>query len=377
MRIMLIISSLRRGGAERIVSILADYWVSMGHQVFLVTIEGVRADAYSLRPEIVRIGLNLTRVAGNPVRGFWVNLRRIRKLWMAARDLCPDVAVSFVTHTNLLTLLALWRSNVPVIISERTDPSQWWLGRIREGMRRRLYPRAAAVVVQTRRVQDYLQHRLPRSTFIVIPNPVPAADPDGQEPSISLREWLRLPATSKVVAAMGRLEPQKGFDLLVEAFGRLHGRHPEWHLVIFGDGVSRHALEAQVAESELAGRVHLPGSVRAPRAYLADSDLFVLSSRVEGFPNVLLEAMACGKAVISFDCPSGPGEIIRNDYDGLLVEAGNVTALEAAMCTLMSSRTRREVLGSNARQVLERFATTRIMTQWDRLLASAVSSKGS
>lgn len=377
MRIMLVISSLRRGGAERVVSIMANYWAAMGHRVFLVTIEGRHADAYTLHPDVVRVGLNLVRVAGNSVRGVLANLMRIWKLRATARRLEPDVAVSFVTHTNLLVLMAMSGVNVPVIVSERSDPSQWQLGVIREKMRRWLYPHAAAVVVQTWRVGDSMRRWLPSDELAVIANPVPAGDPDERQAHAPVRERLQLPMAAKIVAAMGRLEPQKGFDLLMEAFGRLHGQHPDWHLVIFGDGVSRSELETQAAGLKLTAFVHLPGSVRAARACLAEADLFVLSSRVEGFPNVLLEAMACGLAVVSFDCPSGPREIVRDGYDGLLVEAGNVAALEAAMSALMTSPAHREQLGRNARQVLERFSTTRIMAQWDQLLLLAVADERS
>lgn len=376
MRIMLVISSLRRGGAERVVSIMANHWAAMGHQVFLVTIEGRHADAYMLRPDVVRVALDLARVAGNSVRGVLINLVRIWKLRATARRIGPGVAVSFVTHTNLLVLMAMLGTNVPVIVSERTDPSQWQLGAIREKMRRWLYPRAAAVVVQTRRVAERMRHWLPDGELAVIANPVPAGDPDEWQAHVPVRQRLRLPAAARMVAAMGRLEPQKGFDLLMDAFSRLHEQHPDWHLIIFGDGVSRSELKAHAAELKLAACVHLPGPVRAARSCLAEADLFVLPSRVEGFPNVLLEAMACGRAVVSFDCPSGPGEIIRNGRDGVLVEAGNVTALAEAMSALMDSPARRAELGKNARQVLERFSTDRIMPLWDELLSKTCRSGG-
>lgn len=374
MRIMLVISSLRRGGAERIVSVMANEWLARGQDVILVSIEAECTDAYQLRPGIVRVALDLARASRNPFSGAWNNLRRIWSLRRVARRYRPDAVVSFVTHTNLLALMALVGTSLPVVVSERIDPSQMNLGILREVMRKWIYPRAAAIVVQTERVRQKMKHGLRRANFVVIPNPVPVVDPDAQESNVSLYELVHLPAGAKVVAAMGRLDSQKGFDLLIEAFSELVPRYPEWYLVIFGEGPLRSTLEEQIERSGLTASVRMPSVVRAARRYLAESDLFVLSSRFEGFPNALLEAMACGLPVVSFDCPSGPEEIIRNDHNGLLVEPANAHALAAALSELMQSPARREELGKNAREVLERYSLNRIMELWDQLLSREVPS---
>lgn len=368
---MLVISSLRRGGAERVVSIMANYWVGNGHDVFLATIEGRGVDAYSVNPAVRRVALNLARVSRNPFSGLWSNLRRVWRLQAVMRRTKPDVIVSFVTHTNLLMLIAMSGSRVPVVVAERIDPAQIYLGKVREKLRVWLYPRAAVVAVQTSRVRDEMRSLMPSARFAVIPNPVPEVNPDEHQPNITLHEQVKLPPGTKVAIAMGRLDPQKGFDLLLEAFSKLSSRYAPWHLVIFGEGPTRFELEAQAKRLGLVDRVHLPGIVYDSRRALAGADLFILSSRFEGFPNVLLEAMACGRAVASFDCPSGPGDIIRHGYDGLLVEAGNVAGLVAAMSELMGSSETRERLGRNARQITERFSVNRVMTLWDALLESA------
>lgn len=369
---MLVISSLRRGGAERSVSILANYWACLDHQVSVVTIAGEESDEYSLSPDVTRVGFDLARVARGPVHGAWNNLRRMWSLRRVAREYQPDVVVSFVTHTNLLALMTLWGTRIPVIAAERIDPSQLSVGVLRERMRDWLYPRAAAVVVQTQRAREVMKRKLRVGRCVVIPNPVPAEDPDELREGASLRDLAQLPLGAKIVLAMGRLDPQKGFDLLIDGFSRLHPQQPAWHLIILGEGPARSQLEQQASRLQLASYVHLPGAVRAARKCLSDADLFVLPSRFEGFPNVLLEAMACRRPVVSFDCPSGPAEIIRNGYDGLLVENGDVAALAAAMLQLMQSSARRMELGNNALQVLERFSMGRIMALWDELLAACV-----
>src|SRR5262249_25449025 len=153
----------------------------------------------------------------------------------------------------------------------------------------------------------------------------------------------------------GRLVPSKGFDVLIDSFSRIAARHQEWNLVIAGKGPEQTALDAQVRRLGLGGRVKLAGWFADPSEALGSAGLFVMSSRYEGFPNALLEAMAAGLPVISFDCDSGPSEIIRDNVDGVLVPAGDVALLERAMERLMSDETERRRLGECARDVVRRF----------------------
>ncbi|HEV2112010.1 MAG TPA: glycosyltransferase family 4 protein [Gammaproteobacteria bacterium] len=374
-RLMLVIYSLARGGAERVMSTLANSWAAQGREVILVTMDKQDSDAYKLMPQINRVPLGMAASPRNTWQILWNNLRRLYILRATAKQVRPDVVVSFTANVNTLTVLALLGLRMPVIVSERTDPSQMDIGKWRSRLRKVFYPRAAAVVVQTQKVLADMQRQIPGAHLAVIPNPVPHADPDAEYLGGSMNDLLGLPAAAKIIAGMGRLDTEKGFDLLIEAFRSVFSEYPDWHLVIFGKGPALEALEAQVAATGLNNRVHLPGQVLAARMYLSQAEIFVLSSRFEGFPNVLVEAMACGCAVISFDCPSGPGEIVRNGHDGLLVKAGDVRGLAAAMRTLMVDPAHRAELGRNARQVAQRFSIERVMGLWDQLLGETMSGR--
>jgi glycosyltransferase involved in cell wall biosynthesis len=166
---------------------------------------------------------------------------------------------------------------------------------------------------------------------------------------------------------MGRLAPQKGFDLLLEAFSRIARSFPEWRLVILGSGSLKDELEAKSRALNLGDQVVFLSACANPFPTLQAADLFVLSSRFEGFPNALAEAMSCGLAVISFACPYGPAEIIRHEVDGLLVPPGDIPALAAALGRLMANPQERERLAARAPDVLMRFSKEKILAMWEQV----------
>jgi glycosyltransferase involved in cell wall biosynthesis len=170
---------------------------------------------------------------------------------------------------------------------------------------------------------------------------------------------------------MGRLDAEKGFDLLIAAFGRLAADFPDWGLAILGEGSLRQKLSAQVAALGLGDRVRLPG-VTDSAAALRQGELFVLSSRHEAFGLALAEAMAAGLPVIAADCPSGPAEIIHSGEDGLLVPAEDAAALAAAMAQLMADPAQRRRLGENARASARRFDLSTVTQSWERLIDSCL-----
>lgn len=354
---------------------LANYWAAKGKasgwEVTLLTMDdGKTAPFYPLHREVNHRPLAIAKEAGNLIEGIAGNCRRIRVLRTAITRSAPDVVISFMTSMNVTVLLAAAGLGIPVVVSERVDPGQHSIERRWKALRWLIYRMATQVVGQSERALRYFPKAI-RKRSRVIPNPVAEGRAETDLPAPKERH------DKKRVIAMGRLEKQKGFDLLIAAFSNLAPRHLSWDLVIWGDGGEREALEREVRNRGLCGRVCLPGTTRHPARELRGSDLFVLSSRYEGFPNVLCEAMAAGLPVISFDCPSGPREIIRDGVDGLLVPTADPGRLAIAMERLMDSKEERMRLAARAPDVAERFSVEKVMKHWERLLDEIVKKRGS
>jgi|SRR6476469_2289104 len=364
MRCTLIIYSLNAGGAERVISNMANYWAAKGWEINLLTFEDDgKKPFYNLDSQISHIHLGIAGSSPNPIMGIWNNLTRIQALRSAIINSKPTVVISFMHKTNEIVLLATRWLNVPVVVSERIDPVRHSTGKIWEQLRRWTYPLADRIVVQTKRAGDYFSSRL-KKRICVIPNPV-LLPPDVKELSNKL-------LGERSLIAMGRLVPQKGFDLLLEALAQLKNRYPEWTLTILGEGDLRPQLESLRHELGLGDRVHLLGRVKNPYEFLKQADIFIMSSRFEGFPNALCEAMACGLPVISTDCPNGPREIIRDGVDGILVPNEDVPALAAAMERLMYDEKERKSLGDRAKKITERFGLEKVMLAWESLINEAI-----
>jgi glycosyltransferase involved in cell wall biosynthesis len=222
---------------------------------------------------------------------------------------------------------------------------------------RELFPRLDAVVTLTPSDARHYTSVLGSSTRILaIPNSVPRTDRDSAQ------------LDSKVVITAGRLSRRKGFDRLVPAFAKVAAEHPEWHLQIFGEGPVRGQLQQQIDRLGMGANIHLKGYTSRLGDEMAASSMFVMSSRLEGFPMVLLEAIAHGLPIISFDCPTGPRDLISDGEDGLLVPDQDEGALAAAMERLITDRALRTSMGAAALAKSAQFEPASTALRWERLM---------
>jgi glycosyltransferase involved in cell wall biosynthesis len=359
-RILLITSTLAPGGAERVMATMANYWAERGKQVSLLTIASTRDDFYSLHPAVERVALDLLWDSDHMLGTLISNCRRLARIRREVVLRKPQVVLSFIDQTNVRVLAALLWTRAPIIVSERTDPRHHMISKPWRALRRLLYRRARRVIVQTVSVQAWASKFVSAKKIAVIPNPVrnlPFPQRNGKE--------------QRTILGIGRLIAAKGFDLLLPAFALSGLQHHGWRLTLLGEGSERVKLGAMAKQLGISQVLDMPGIVRSPESYMAESEIFVLASRYEGFPNALLEAMAMGMAVVSVDCDSGPREIIHNQVDGLLVPTKNVEELATALRHLGNDKDLRMKLGSRATEVRQRFDLSKIMRQWEEIIDQA------
>jgi glycosyltransferase involved in cell wall biosynthesis len=358
-KIVVVLPGLGAGGTEHVVNVLANEWAARGRAVTILTFES--ADFVPYYPFVAGVAIRwlalMPRRAGR-IRSVAATLQRIRLLRRALLDVSPDVVVSFLTRTNVMSLIAASGLNVPVVVSERNNPAAQKVGRVWGLLRTRLYPSAFGLVTMTRGAMDYFDPRMRRRSW-VIPNPV------------DLPKARRAPMASKVLTAVGRLVPQKGFDLLLRAFAEISNDFPDWRLVIWGEGEERARLEAERSRLGLDERVEMPGVTARPGIWIDGTDAFVLSSRFEGWGIVLLEAMAAGLPVVSFDCQWGPREMIEDEVNGILVTPESVGALAFALRRLLGDEALRARLGRAATKSTRRFTTANVVDRWDEVVDAA------
>jgi GalNAc-alpha-(1->4)-GalNAc-alpha-(1->3)-diNAcBac-PP-undecaprenol alpha-1,4-N-acetyl-D-galactosaminyltransferase len=357
-KIMILNYSLALGGTDRVAVELAKIFQQEKYAVSFVSVKKVEEDFFPLPPGVQRTDLGFiaddSSVRGAGYVGFSASrsLFRFFCLLLAER---PDYVVANWTSINCFALIACFFSRTKCVCVEHIhfdQPSRFWAL-----LRRLLYRAAFKIVCLTS--DDLREYRRLGLDAVQIMNPLTV-----EAGKLSRRE-------GKVFVAVGRLELQKGFDLLIKAFTLVAKQHSGALLRIYGSGSQEHELVRLIDSLGLAERVSLCGATKDISSAYSQSDFFVLSSRYEGFGLVIAEAQAHGLPVVSFDCPRGPSEIIRNRENGLLVENGSIDALANAMLELLNDRQLCDYMVDNALKDIARFSHSAIYDEWSKKVFGA------
>lgn len=355
-KLAFVVSGLSSGGAERVVSTLANT-LSKTYEVHIISLKKTEP-FYPLHPEI-RLSYCADRIppSTNPFQALMSNIRLMRSLYKNLKRDGIHQCISFATIPNLIAILPCRRLRIPVIISERNNPrlDGASLSRIWKWIRKQLYPKADFLVVQTQGIASFYKDMVKAHQLRIIPNPL---NPDFHcSPN---------PERKPIVLNVGRLHHQKNQELLIRAFARTN--RTDWELHIYGEGDMRLELEALAKELGVADRVRLPGVFHPISEKYQECGIFAFTSRFEGFPNALMEAMYFGMACISTDCPTGPSELIENGVNGYLIPVNGEDELTDRLIELMSDASLRLELGETAHATMEAYETGEVVSKWESLL---------
>jgi GalNAc-alpha-(1->4)-GalNAc-alpha-(1->3)-diNAcBac-PP-undecaprenol alpha-1,4-N-acetyl-D-galactosaminyltransferase len=354
-RIALTIHAMFGGGAERLMSQLACRWADAGHQVHLVTWSAVETDRYQLSPNVIRVGLDLMQPSRGVLHGLISNMRRVRRLRATIQSIQPDLVLSFCDQMNIVALQAAkGLKRLPLIVSEHSDPAKQRLSRLWEYGRDRNYPKATACVALTDGIAHYMTRWILPNKIRVIP---PAISPP-QQPDIEF------PRRQPIILAVGRLSHEKGIDLLIEAWGRIHNRLPNWKLQIAGSGPLESKLRTQANGLE---RIEFLGWVDNAWSLYNQASLFVLPSRYEGFPVAMVEALSQGLPVIATRC-SDAIRLFENEKAIHAIAADQVESMATEVEQLTQDTARRQSLGQAGRIASQHFHWDQVGPLWDELL---------
>jgi GalNAc-alpha-(1->4)-GalNAc-alpha-(1->3)-diNAcBac-PP-undecaprenol alpha-1,4-N-acetyl-D-galactosaminyltransferase len=416
-RLALVVHALHGGGAERLMSQLAERWARAGHSITLVTLDHVASDQYRVGADVARVGLGVMGHSRNPLAAWLAVRRRLKALRRALQAAQPELVLSFCDRTNILCLTAASPMTVPVWIAEHSDPRRQRLPWQWHAWRERVYPQAAGCVALTEEIAVWLQRWFPPERLRVIPPAIsppeistsaitaPTVAPLGMlndSPEYASAENLSAenlsaenlsaessgkesrgtdsqPASVSVgpkssvhkpqrLLAVGRHSPEKNYASLLAAWAGIEARFPGWTLTLAGDGPEHDRLVAAASDLLHRGRVEFIGWVQDPWPLYRAASAFVLPSDYEGVPLVLLEAMSQRvPAIATACCDSVARWAARGAVQ--LAGSGSPAELAQAMTSLLSDANRREELAKRGTEIAANYTWREVGPAWDALLA--------
>ena len=369
MKVTFVIYSLTRGGAERATVNLANYFCKQGWTVTIATIRDDIPPAYTLVDGVQLFPMGLHTSSNSLVLGIYNNLKRIRVIRSSILKNETDVLVGMSSSANILVALACLATTTSAVGSERSHPDNKPISRSWSMIRQHGYRLLNLLICLTDETNAWLKKNTNATTIVTIPNGVdlPLV---ASEPVIPFSFHAE---NKKYLISVGRLIQSKCMDHTIRAFANLSQHHTEWELLILGDGPELENLLILTNDLNISDKVHLVGGVGNLDDWYPKADLFVSSSIHEGFPNSMLEAMAYGLTAVSYDCPTGPRDLIDHEVNGLLVPMNDEKVLEAMLGELMEDNVKRKNFSDRASLCREKFSMHSVGQRWMQVLATAYS----
>lgn len=354
--IALYISSMRKGGAERVIANLAQYLDEKGYHVVLVTTHKAEIE-YEVPQNVKRIlsEPDERELQGGRIRNFLIRFRKLRRIWKEEK---PDVIVSFIGKNNIMAILTSLGMGIPVAVSVRGEPGEEYYNGLLRFLARNLFYLADGVILQTKLCMEFFPKGV-RKKAIILKNPVNPVF--FREPYRGERE--------KTIVAVGRVDENKNHEMLIRAFAGIADEFPEYRLIIYGDGDKRSDLLKLTKELKLEDRISLPGNIDNVADAIYKTRVFVLSSNTEGMPNTLIEAMILGLTVVSTDCPcGGPAELIVHGVNGLLSPVKDINAMKENLQYVLNDLHRADEMAHEASKTSDIYDVNKVYLEWEKYL---------
>ena len=353
MKIMFCISSLSKGGAERVISILTNKLIEENEIEIIVNTKLNTAYKFDKKIKILELD---KKIHTNPLLKNMVRIKLIKK---ELEEEKPDIILTFLPMPSFRILYANRKLKIPIIVADRNDPKQEYKSFIYKFLMKWLYPKADGFVFQTNEQKEYFKKEIQEKSTIIF-NPIKEE---------FLVEENNKKERENVIVSVGRLVEQKNQKLLINAFSKIAKKYPEYKLKIFGEGNLREELQKQIDDLNMKSKIHLCGVCDNIREQLEKAQIFVLPSNYGGMPNALIEAMALGCSVISTDCPcGGPRELIKNNENGILVPVNNEQELCNKIEYLIRNEEKAKIMGENAKKIKEKLNPNNILEQWENYI---------
>lgn len=358
-RIVFHLNCLERGGAERVVSVLAGQFVEWGYEVYIAT-EWQGEDEYVIDSRIkrVHVGPSGKQETYGRILKFLARIKNLRRFLKKTQ---PDIVVAFARKANYRALTATVGMKMPVLISVRINPVGYYDFLSDKIQIPILFRRASGCVFQTTEQRDFFPDYITKKSKVIL-NPINSRFIGNPIPK----------ERERTVVHSGRLVDFKNQLMLIEAFTKVHEKHPDYVLKIFGpdsfDG-TKEKLEALIAEKQAEGYVFLMGASDKLEQDMRSAALAAYSSDYEGMPNAMLEAMALGLPVVATDCPpGGPAMVITPEENGLLVPVGDADAMAAAINRLIEEPEFAQKLGTAAAEIGKKASVEVIASRWKQYM---------
>lgn len=348
MNLFIVCGNLKAGGAERVVSILANKFQGIGHIVSVIT--WYETDVFYKFDSKIRI-VQIPVESGK--KGFFGQMKWFRNKAKTER---PDAILSFLAPFNILSIFSLIGADIPVLVAERNDPyfvspKHNWFWRV---IRNLAYKMADGILVQTNMSKCHFPKYLQKKATVIF-NPVSFTQ---DKIGVALRTEKR-----KEIVSVTRLHKQKNIKMLIRSFADVHKVHPEYRLTIYGEGELRESLENFVGYLGLDGFVLLPGEKTNVHDLIIGAEIFAMASDFEGMSNSLIEAMCLGLPCISTKV-SGATDLIQDHKNGILIDTGSQKQLTHALLELIEDSTKRNCYGCEASKLYEILNVDCISSQW-------------